>query len=92
MNDGADAKAVFSAMQAIGFTADEEAKVFEILAIILFLGEIEVGPSGPTNVDGKLLKLLGVSADAFKKGVTNNTRVVGGQQTASPLDAASPSH
>eukprot|EP00039_Didymoeca_costata_P012699 m.184053 g.184053 ORF g.184053 m.184053 type:complete len:928 (+) comp15556_c0_seq2:1512-4295(+) len=90
MDDKKEYAEMIAGLKAVGFTSEEEETILDILAIILHLGEVNIVSSGQgSRVDkpnSHMLKLLGIDANTFERGVTNNTRVVGGSQTATPLN------
>ena len=69
--------------------------IWDVLACILHLGEIKAEAGGGNGcklsaVSSHLCRLLGQDEAAVIKGLSNNTRVVGGEQTATPLAAGGP--
>eukprot|EP00041_Stephanoeca_diplocostata_P013108 m.226159 g.226159 ORF g.226159 m.226159 type:complete len:311 (+) comp19219_c0_seq20:707-1639(+) len=88
MNDNKEFQDMVKGLNAVGFSEDEQSEMWKILAVVLLLGEVKVEGTGSTvalRMDPALGTLLGVEDSALTAGLTNNTRVVGGQQTASPL-------
>lgn len=93
MDDKKEYNDMIAGLRAVGFGAEDEAAMLDVLAIVLLLGEVKVAAAGAegASVEGdvsKLVALLGCDKAALEAAVTNNTRVVGGTQTASPLSQA----
>jgi myosin-1 len=91
MDDKKEFNEMSKGLKEVGFTQADETAMLEILAVVLYLGEVKLveKSGGGSQIDGevpaKLLELLGVDKVTFEAAVTNNTRVVSGAQTASPL-------
>jgi len=72
-------------LTSVGFASFETDALWSLLAVVLHLGQIQVAGDGALKLPSELPGLLGLDADAVIAGLSNNTRVVGGEQTASPL-------
>ena len=93
MDDKKECAEMTKGLKEVGFPPAEETAMFEILAVVLYLGEIKLtdNAGGGSKLDGapppKLLSLLGVDQATLEAALTHNTRVVSGTQTASPISA-----
>jgi myosin-1 len=91
MNDGSWFKDVVKGLNFIGFTADEQKHVFEIVGAIVLLGELSFAAGAQAakldKVPSALCKLLGVSREQLERALTHNTVIVNNQQVASDLSA-----
>ena len=89
MDDKKEYNEMIAGLKAVGFSSADEEALLSILAVVILLGEVKVVEDGSdAKIEGdlsKLLGLLGCDQAAFEAAVTNNTRVVGGAQTATPL-------
>eukprot|EP00051_Salpingoeca_urceolata_P006297 m.83521 g.83521 ORF g.83521 m.83521 type:complete len:1207 (+) comp14769_c0_seq1:504-4124(+) len=93
MNDSAWFKEMQEGLNFVGFPSDAQAGMFQILAAIILLGEVEFKDAGNNTSKvakqpPKLAELLGATAAEVENALTHNTVIVNRQQMASDLDAA----
>ncbi|XP_074076897.1 unconventional myosin-Ia [Macrotis lagotis] len=84
MDDAANFRAVQNAMNIIGFSTEEIQKILEVIAIVLKLGNVELGDefqangvAGSTIHDGKVIKeisdLMGLQAEMLERALCSRT-------------------
>lgn len=97
MDDAAEFAEVLEGMTNLAFTAQEQHDVFQIVAAVLHLGNLEFEKSAARNVDASAVsnreqlsicaKLLGVTDAGLEKAVTTRMMEIRGQAATSiPLD------